>query len=270
MSRLFVILGYGYTGNVLARLIRESGDSVVATTRNTPSLTASDGTLPLVQFDLSRPETWQNIPKCDGIVWTFPAAPLEQVRSLWDRLSELTGSLVVIGTTSSYTATVEGAETDERAPLDYSKARVEAEEFLRAEGSTVLRSAGIYGRGRNPLDWLRRGSIPGAEKIVNLVHVEDLAISILAALEGKGRGEDFIVSDGSPRPWGDIARWAVARGYVRDVRWSGNPAPASRRLSNLKLLTTLSPRLRHTELFRELDMLERPAQPSSQETSPAP
>jgi len=270
MSRLVVILGYGYTGNVLARLIRQSGDVVVATTRNQPPFPAGAGAVPLIQFDLNRPESWQNLPTCDGIVWTFPAAPLAQVRSLWSKVSPLTRSLVVIGTTSSYMATREGAETDEQAPLDRSNPRVEGEEFLRAEGSTVLRSAGIYGQGRNPLDWLRRGSLPGPEKIVNLVHVEDLAISILAALEGRGRGEDFIVSDGSPKPWGEIARWAVARGYVPDVRWSGVPAAASRRLSNRKLLTTLSPELRHTDLFQELDTLERPGQPSSQETSPAP
>jgi nucleoside-diphosphate-sugar epimerase len=259
MARLITILGFGYSGVALARQLHESGEAVVATVRDPSKLSPGATGVDIARFDLDRPETWRNLPACDGAVWTLPAAPRERVGAFWPLLTSLARTVVVIGTTSSYLATEEGAETDERAPLDRSQPRVEGEEYLKSEGATILRSAGIYGPGRNPLDWLRRGIVASESKLVNLVHVEDLAVSILSALEGRGRGEDFIVSDGTPRAWGEIARWALEKGYIDTVRWSGAPGPLSRRLSNRKLLGVLSPSLRHTDLYREIELLEAPA-----------
>ena len=73
---------------------------------------------------------------------------------------------------------------DESAPIDLTKPRVQGEEYLRNEhGAIVLRVAGIYGPGRNPLDWIRQGRVGPSRKYVNLIHVEDLAAICLAALE---------------------------------------------------------------------------------------
>ena len=73
---------------------------------------------------------------------------------------------------------------DETAPIDYTKPRVQGEEFLRTEcGAIVLRVAGIYGPGRHPYDWITSGRVGLSDKYVNLIHVEDLAAICKAALQ---------------------------------------------------------------------------------------
>ena len=143
--------------------------------------------------------------------------------------------------------------------------RVQGEEVLMEEGAVVLRSAGIYGpplgqlNARNPLDWLRAGMIASPESYLNLIHVKDLARTIVTALESEVSGDHFIVSDGTPRRWKEIEAWAVERGFVQAIRYSGLPPRGpSRRLSNHKLLFGLAPKLQNTDLYAELAVLENP------------
>ena len=105
---------------------------------------------------------------------------------------------------------------DESAPLDLTKSRVQGEEYLREHhGAIVLRVAGIYGPGRNPLDWIKQGRVSPSRKYVNLIHAEDLAAICLLALEKGKPGESYNVSDGTARTWDEIyataqQRWGVA------------------------------------------------------------
>src|SRR5207237_4718199 len=119
----------------------------------------------------------------------------------------------------------------------------------------VLRVAGIYGPGRNPLDWIRQGRIGPSRKYVNLIHVEDLAAICLAAIEKGKSGETYNVSDGMPYLWSEICavaqqRWAVAATRVREDRSSG------KRISNAKLRTELGYVLRHPDLYKALALIE--------------
>lgn len=104
----------------------------------------------------------------------------------------------------------------ERHPIAHGErvaAAVEAEEEALRRGGCVVRLAGLYSEVRGPHRvYLSRRELPGnASRLVNLVHVDDAARSVVAALE-KGlaaRGRVFLVADGEPVSRKDIARLAL-------------------------------------------------------------
>jgi len=268
--RRVTILGAGYTGRFLIRCLLDAGYEVVATRRRPPAHAVSHPALRWTAFDLENPGTCENVPPSWGLVWSFPAEPRPAVESFARALPLLAERVVVIGTTSSYLQEAEDDLVTESSPLDLSSPRVEGESVLQNAGAVVLRSAGIYGPGRNPLDWLRNGRISSGAKYVNLVHAEDLAAAIAAGLESSVRSDHFIVTDGTPMQWGTIAAWAAKKGFLSDVQWRGSAGLSSRRLSNAKMLSVLHPSLTHASLFGELERLEGGGQLPNMETSPAP
>ncbi|MGB6122336.1 MAG: hypothetical protein WBG80_10530 [Bacteroidota bacterium] len=258
---MVTLLGAGYTGQALIPLLAEKGIHMGATRRST--LPRSTSSVTYFQFDLSRPDTWEDLPSSSKYVWLFPAEPLEAVERFLPRLLPRSTRIVVIGTTSSYRQTREHELISEASPLDMESERVRGEELLRSRGAIVLRSAGIYGPpvaglpARNPLDWLRRGRIAEADRYLNLVHVQDLAAVIGRALESSLTGDQFIVTDGAPRRWREIYSWAREKGYLGEVEFNGQQKGRSRRLTNEKLLSVFGPVLSRTDLFGELQRLER-------------
>ena len=119
----------------------------------------------------------------------------------------------------------------------------------------MLRVAGIYGHGRNPLDWIRQGRVGPSQKFVNLIHVEDLAAICLLALSKGKPSEIYNVSDGTPRLWSEICatahqRWGVATTPVKEDLSSG------KRISTTKLRAELGYALRHPDLYEALAMIE--------------
>jgi nucleoside-diphosphate-sugar epimerase len=268
--RRVTILGAGYTGRFLIRRLLDAGYDVIATRRRPPDHPDPRPDLRWIPFDLEDEGTYHNIEPSWGVVWLFPPVPLAHVREFLKSRGAAFERSVVIGTTSSYLQKDDGDIVTEAAPIDVASPRVEGETLLQEEGAVVLRSAGIYGPGRNPLDWLRLGRIPGGEGYVNLVHADDLAAAIVAGLESSIRSDHFIVTDGTPMQWGAIAAWALKRNLLTDVPWSGSAGRPWRRLSNAKLLSLLHPSLTHTDLFGELERLENGVQLPNIEMSPAP
>jgi nucleoside-diphosphate-sugar epimerase len=237
------------------------GWTVHATSRNPPKNLAGVSSEQHVRFDLGQPSTWLNIPAKADLLWCFPAAPLEQVRAFARTLDAPSRRMVILGTTSAYeladhSAVYPPSWIDESAPLDRSKSRVQGEEYLREHhGAIVLRVAGIYGPGRNPLDWIRQGRIGPSRKYVNLIHVEDLAAICLAAIEKGKLGEVYNVSDGTPYLWSEICataqqRWGVSATAPKEDRASG------KRISTAKLRTELGYTLRHPDLYEALALIE--------------
>ncbi|MBI3807074.1 MAG: hypothetical protein HY281_06115 [Nitrospirae bacterium] len=256
-----VVLGSGYTGRVLHKTEASQGRTVHATSRNPPHNLASIPSEQQLKFDLEDPSTWQNIPADADLIWCFPATPLEQVRAFARTLDAPSRRIVVLGSTSAYDAPSHSTAypppwIDESAPINLTKQRVQGEEFLRTNcGAIVLRVAGIYGLGRNPIDWIRTGRVGPLHKYVNLIHVEDLAAICLAALEHGTPGETYNVSDGTPYLWSEICataqqRWGVVATAVKEDRLSG------KRISNAKLRAGLGYTLRHPELYEALALIE--------------
>ena len=265
-----VVLGSGYTGRVLHRTGASQGRTVHATIRNPLTNLTDIPSEQRLRFDLEQPSTWGNIPADADLIWCFPATPLEQVQAFARTLDVPARRIIVLGSTSAYEAPSQSTEypppwIDESAPIDLTKPRVQGEEYLRNKlGAIVLRVAGIYGPGRNPLDWIRQGRVSPSCKYVNLIHVEDLATVCLAVLEHGKPGEAYNVSDGTPRTWRDICHLVEQHWGVRSpLNNSGDTT--GKRLSNAKLLTILGTgvvQLRHLDLQQALqDIHERRGTP---------
>jgi nucleoside-diphosphate-sugar epimerase len=256
-----IVLGSGYTGRVLHKTGTSQGKTVHATSRNPLNNLAGIPSEQRLQFDLEQPSTWQNIPADADIIWCFPATPLEQVQVFARTLDTTARRIVILGSTSAYEESDHSTEypppwIDESAPIDLIKPRVQGEEYLREQhGAIVLRVAGIYGPGRNPLDWIRHGRVSPSRKYVNLIHVEDLAAICLAAIEKGKPGEAYNVSDGQPYIWNEIyitaqQRWGMTTAAPQEDRTSG------KRISNAKLRAEFGYALRHPDLYEALALIE--------------
>jgi nucleoside-diphosphate-sugar epimerase len=256
-----IVLGFGYTGHVLHKTGTSQGRTVYATSRNPLTNLTAILSEQRLQFDLEQPSTWGNIPAGADLIWCFPATPLEQVQAFARTLDAPDRRIVILGSTSAYEASDHSTEypptwIDESAPIDQTKPRVQGEEYLRNKlGAIVLRVAGIYGPGRNPLDWIRQGRVSPSRKYVNLIHAEDLASICLLALDKGKPGEAYNVSDGTPRTWNEIyttaqQRWGMATAAKKEDSSTG------KRISTAKLRSELDYRFRHTDLYEALDLIE--------------
>ena len=262
-----IVLGSGYTGRVLHRMGTSQGRTIHATSRNPLNNLAGIPSEQRLLFDLEQPSTWLNIPAGADLIWCFPATPLEQVQAFVRTLDAPPRRIVILGSTSAYEVADHSAEyppswIDESAPIDLTKSRVQGEEYLREHhGAIVLRVAGIYGPGRNPLAWIRQGRVGLSRKYVNLIHVEDLAAICLAAIKKGKPGETYNVSDGTPYLWSEICATAQQRwGVSAATREKDNST--GKRISNAKLRTELAYALRHPDLYKALDLIESTPSPS--------
>jgi hypothetical protein len=262
LGKSLTILGSGYTAKFLLPLAQRHYPHVFATSRDPNRHLSHLNPDQRIRFDLARPETWQAIPPSTDIIWCFPAIPIELVRQFADAASLHIRRLVVLGSTSAYPTRASSEYPppwiDETTPIDLTQPRVQSEEYLRTHcAATVLRVAGIYGPGRNPLDWIKKGRVGPSRKYVNLIHVEDLAAICLATLERGFPGEAYNVSDGTPRTWEEICNVAERRWGIRPVTQTDTEA-AGKRLLNKRLLELLKAdhvALRHSNFFDALGQI---------------
>jgi hypothetical protein len=131
-----------------------------------------------------------------------------------------------VGSTSAFLVDKPHGPVDESTPFDMSIPRVQGEVFLRDQGATLVMSSGIYGAGRNPVDWIKKGYVGKSEKYVNMIHGSDLAQFLLQASQLGEKGAVYIASDNNPQRWRDVIELWESQGLVSDV-----PEKASRRSS---------------------------------------
>jgi hypothetical protein len=262
--RPLVILGSGYTGRWIYHLAVQRSLPVLASSRRPDLHLAYVEPNARLRFDLSDAATWSDLPPNTDLIWTFPAAPLDQVQAFATRSAIFSRRLVVLGSTSAYArdnAQAGGTAPwiDETTPIDTALPRVQGEEYLRQHhGAMVLRVAGIYGPHRNPVDWIRQGLVGPTGKFVNLIHVEDLAGLCLLVLEAGHAGEIYNVSDGQPRRWIDICAEVSSRWGIVSPRQSG-PEEPGKRILNQKLINHVAPTFQHPDLYAALQALQSPS-----------
>ena len=262
LSQALVILGAGYTARfVLPHAERRYARILLSSRDPDPNLNHVRPDR-RIRFDLHQSNTWKNIPSGADLLWCFPATPLQLVQQLAQAHDLSSHRLVVLGSTSAYTETNSHEYPppwiDETAPIAQQQPRVEGEEFLRTTcGATILRVAGIYGPGRSPLDWIKKGRVGPSRKYVNLIHVEDLAAVCLMALDRGRPGESYNVSDGTPRTWTEVCGRAQDRWGIHSVSRSDGDGPTGKRIANRKLLAMLGAdqQLRYPDLWNALDQL---------------
>jgi hypothetical protein len=271
LHKSLVILGAGYTARFLLPFASRRYAQVLATSRIPEKHLSHITPNRRIRFDLTQRDTWKNIPTETDLLWCFPAVPLHLVREFAATLDLSSRRLVVLGSTSAYdigsSREYPPPWIDESAPIDLTKPRVQGEEFLRINcGAIVLRVAGIYGPGRNPLDWIRTGRVGASRKYVNLIHVNDLATICLATLR-HGRPRDvYIVSDGMPRTWAEICRIAEQHWGIHSASSELSGTPGKRILHNkmLSLLQADHASLRHSDIAQALgELLNRSVMPGA-------
>lgn len=200
------LLGAGYVGRALARGLMDSCEVQLTSRAGSPHAERAHDAL--LRFNLQTPETWDFVLDADFLVWTFPAATcaedIAMAAAFYRKVSARGIPTLVMASTSSYRTDEPDALLDESALLDLTQPRVEAEEILRTLGCFVLTLAGIYGPGRDPVQWLRRGLVKNGESFINLIHVADIVAIVRAWLARPCQGLRLNASDGRHRRWHEL------------------------------------------------------------------
>jgi nucleoside-diphosphate-sugar epimerase len=237
-----LVIGCGYLGLCVAALWRRDGQRVFGTTRSPHRADEFQRSgLEPVLCDVLDPTSLRALPDAADVVYCVGldrTAGVEMhtvyVDGLEDVLKALEarpkgaagrGRFIYVSSTSVYAQTG-GEEVDETAATEPTagSGRIvrEAEQVLRDRrpDAVILRFAGIYGPGRLLRSKAVRSGQPlsgDPEQWLNLIHVEDGAAAVVAAV-GRGRpGAVYNVCDDRPVRRRDF--------YTRMAQIFGSPPP---------------------------------------------
>ena len=259
-----LILGCGYTGLRVARLLSAAGERVLGSYRQADERAAiEDAGAEPVPFDADEPASRAALARrfAQGheglrVLFAFPPGRLREgaertaasVRTLHGRIARAVqlSSCVVYGDAPRVDASTAAAPSTPRGAL-----YLDAEGAVRsgARSSLVLRTSAIYGPGRGLLaeERPRFSHARSLDAVVSRIHVDDLAALAVAALAGEIEGA-WPVADEEP-----------ASGRALLAAWSGAdwspPAdrpdpPGSRRVDGRAIVRALGVVLRYRS-FRD-------------------
>jgi nucleoside-diphosphate-sugar epimerase len=228
-----LIVGCGYVGLPLGTELVKLGHEVFGLRRSSggeAEMTAA-GIQPLVA-DITRPEDLASLPgPFDWVVNTVSSTKggeeeyrqvyVQGTRNLIEWLARTPLKKFVFTSSTSVYGQTDGSVVKESSPAEPASATsrllVEAEKRLldAAQAKTfpavILRVAGIYGPGRGHLflQYLRdEARIAGkGERILNMIHRDDLVGIILAALKNGRAGEIYNATDDEPVAQIHFFRW---------------------------------------------------------------
>jgi nucleoside-diphosphate-sugar epimerase len=271
-----LIVGCGYLGQRVGRLLAARGEPVHGTVRSPARAeqVRACGIEPRIA-DVLVPETLSALPHCDRLLYCVgfdrtAGIPLRTVyvdglRNLLDQRAGEVARFVYASSTGVYGRNDGGwvTEADPAEPVHESgRVCLEAEHVLRAAGgipAIILRFAGLYGPGRLP----RRASLERGEplagdpsKYLNLVHIDDAAAAAVAALERGEPGATYLVADDRPVPRSEFyERLAELLGcppprFERAEPGSARPEreDSNKRVSNRRMRNELGVRLAYPDI----------------------
>lgn len=228
-----LIVGCGYVGIPLGAELVKLGHEVFGLRRSADgdAELAAAGIQPLVG-DITRAEDLAKLPgPFDWVVNTVSSSKggeeeyrqvyLQGTRHLIECLGPTALKKYVYTSSTSVYGQTDGSVVKESSPTEpasaTSKLLVETENLLIHAAQTakfpavVLRVAGIYGpeRGHLFLQYLRgEARLAGkGERIINMIHRDDVVISIIAALKNGRPGEVYNVNDDEPVAQIHFFRW---------------------------------------------------------------
>ena len=274
-----LIVGCGYLGKRVARILVERGDRVSATTRSIGrGIGLASMGVEAVVADVMVPESLARLPEVDRVFYCVgfdrsQSLPIRDVyvdglRNALGHLADRVGRLVYAGSTGVY-GIDDGGWVSEDSPVDprteSGRACLDAEEVIdeyrldSGLNATVLRFAGLYGPGRI---MRREALIEGRvivgdpEKYLNLIQIEDAAKVAVAALDDPSAGPLYLAADGHPSPRREF--------YALAAQALGAPAPrfepakpgspeagreeSNKRISNARMLRDLGVILDHPDI----------------------
>jgi nucleoside-diphosphate-sugar epimerase len=260
-----LMIGCGYLGLRIARLWREQGHHVVVTKRS-PGVPAELAELGVDVFrcDVLDTASLAKLPQANTVAHAvaLDRSSGQTMRAVYvDGLANVLRHLprpnrFIFVSSSGVYGQADGEWIDEDSPTEpreeSGRIVLEAEGVLRTEApyANILRFSGIYGPGR----LLRQKAImagepivAGADRWLNLIHVEDGARAVLAAEEFAEPGRTFNVCDNRPvlrrEFYSELARVLGAPAPNFQPPAADGPLPpheqANRRISNARLLREL-------------------------------
>jgi nucleoside-diphosphate-sugar epimerase len=160
----------------------------------------------------------------------------------------------------------DGGDVDEESPpapaSPAAEVLVEAERLVLGADApglraNLLRLSGLYGPGRNwPVERVRSGQIalgPGDGTWLNLCHLDDAVVAVLAVLERGVPGRVYHASDAEPVRRRDLVTWVAGRLGIPPPRLpagGSGPTLPDRRIHAERTRADLGTSLRHPT-FRE-------------------
>lgn len=276
--RLF-ILGLGYSARHFVRQHGGSFSHVAGTVRD-PAQRDDLGGLEVHAFSdgASTPATVQQVREADVLLVSIPPGSSGDpaIAAFGDVLQAGRRRVVYLSTIGVY-GDHGGGWVDESTPpqaiLERTQMRIAAEQAWTDTthgDAAILRLAGIYGPGRNPLATLRAGTArriikPG--QVFNRIHVDDIASAIMAAVHHQGGGI-WNICDDEPAPPQDVITYAAklmgvtpppeeAFATAEMSAMARSFYASSARVSNAKLKHELGVTLAHPTYRQGLDALWR-------------
>jgi nucleoside-diphosphate-sugar epimerase len=274
-----LIVGCGYLGLRVGRLLKDRGDRVFGTTRKAARDAELSGWgVEAVLADVLDPESLDKLPQADRALYCVgfdrsAGVPIREVyvdglRHALGRLVDRVPRLVYVGSTGVY-GQDDGGWVDEDSPVDprieSGRACLEAESVVRSyerEGglaSTIVRFSGLYGPGRI----MRREAILRGDPIagdpgkwLNLIHIDDTAAVAVAALDRGHAGSLYLASDDRPVTRSEFYSLAAESLQAPAPRFEtprpGSPEAAreesNKRISNRRMRTELGVNLIHPDV----------------------
>jgi len=264
-----LVVGCGYLGERVARLWREAGDEVYATTRGGGANALSRWGLRPLTVDVTQGPL-SALPVVDTVVFAVGRARrsgatmfdihVEGLRAVLDALPGSTGRVIYASSTGVYAQNA-GEWVDETSACepvrDGGKACLSAERLLFAHAhgrdALVLRLAGLYGPGRVPrsADVAAGRPIAGSpDAYLNLIHVEDAARAVVAAAASEPiTDRTYVVSDGHPPTRAEYMSLLATRLAAAPPVFEGGSG-LGKRVRNDRAVRELGVRLRYPS-YRE-------------------
>ena len=275
-----LIVGCGYLGRRVGRILSQRGERVYGTTRHHErSEELARWGIEAVVADVLDPASLAGLPPADRVFYCVgfdrsAGVPLrtvyvEGLRHALGHLIDRTGRLVHASSTGVY-GRDDGGWVDEESPVDLrtesGRVCLDAEGVVRSyDGggarprATILRFSGLYGPGRI----MRREALEAGrvivgdpEKYLNLVHIDDAATAAIAALDMDRPSPLILVSDDRPAPRREFYALAAESLKAPAPRFEpaapGSPEASreesNKRVSNARMKSDLGVTLAHPDI----------------------
>jgi nucleoside-diphosphate-sugar epimerase len=214
-----IILGCGYTGQIIARRLLARGRETVVTTRHPSNVAELGRAGARVVFLDSRDETslgdaFEKLPRGAISVHSIPIVSAPETRLLRDGIADRKPvRIVYISSTSVYGSQTEIKETTEAHPAEQiAVLRIEEERWVTQGpwSSLIVRSAAIYGPGRGVHTAVQQARPPrsSGKACVSRIHVQDLAAIIVAGVDSHITGA-WPVADDYPCSSAEVAEYCT-------------------------------------------------------------
>lgn len=275
-----LIIGPGYVGSEAAKFLAAQGHDVFALSR-THHRSESNGVQSLIA-DITNPESLKQVPfawdwvvncvsSSKGGVEDYRAVYLDGTRNLLQWLATKPPKRYVYTSSTGVYGHTDGSVVTESSPTEpdseTGQVLVETEKLLMAAAreqkfpAVILRVSGIYGPDRGY--WVNQflsgeATLDGdGSRILNMVHRDDVAGAIVAALKSGQPGDVYNVSDDEPVSQRDLFRWLsetlhrpMPQPGGDETSAGGKRRPGSKRVSNARLKSELKYQLKFPT-FRE-------------------